>query len=91
MTKEPSYVPFLDDHPNPFSSYDIGMCAGLVSLGYPLLHIDKNKGAKALFLFETSDELMESAQMYWRGELQVDALAYFNALKNIKNQLYSQQ
>lgn len=91
MTKEPSYVPFLDDYPNPFSSYDIGMCAGLVSLGYPLLHIDKTQGAKALFLFETSDELIESAQMYWRGELQVDALAYFNALKNIKNQLYSQQ
>jgi hypothetical protein len=91
MTKEPSYVPFLDDYPNPFSSYDIGMCAGLVSVGYSLLQIDKSKGAKALFLFENSDEIIESAQQYWRGELQVDALAYFNALKNIKNQLYSQQ
>ena len=89
MSKEPLYVPFLDDYPNPFSSYDIGMCAGLVSLGYSLLHIDKSRGVKALFLFETSDELIESAQMYWRGELQVDALAYFNALRSIKNQLYS--
>jgi len=44
-----------------------------------------------LFLFENSDEIIESAQQYWRGELQIDALAYFNALKNIKNQLYSQQ
>ncbi len=91
MTKEPLYVSFLDDYPNPFSSYDIGMCAGLVSIGYTLLRVDKTHGAKALFLFENSDETIESAQMYWRGELQVDALAYFNALKNIKNQLYSQQ
>ena len=91
MTKEHSHVPFLEDYPNPFSSYDIGMCAGLVSVGYQLLHIDKSKGAKALFLFENSDEIVESAQQYWRGELQVDALAYFNALKNIKNQLYSQR
>ncbi|PIR03775.1 MAG: hypothetical protein COV59_03825 [Candidatus Magasanikbacteria bacterium CG11_big_fil_rev_8_21_14_0_20_39_34] len=89
MTKEQSYVPILDDYPNPFSSYDIGMCAGLVSLGYQLLHIDRTKGDKALFFFENSDEIVESAQQYWRGELQVDALGYFNALKNIKNQLYS--
>ncbi|HAZ28559.1 MAG TPA: hypothetical protein DCY48_02155 [Candidatus Magasanikbacteria bacterium] len=91
MKKEPSHVPFLADYPNPFSTYDLGACAGLVCAGYKLLGIDKGHGAKALFLFENSDEIIESAQMYWRGELQVDALAYFNALKNIKNQLYSQQ
>jgi len=91
MIKEYTYIPFLDDYPNPFSSYDIGMCAGLVSIGYSLLQLDKSKGSKTLFLFENSNEIIESAQKYWRGELQVDALAYFNALKNIKNQLYSQQ
>lgn len=89
MTKELSYVPTLENCPNPFSSFDIGMTAGLVSAGYSLLYIDKSKGSKALFLFENDEDIIESAQMYWRGELQVDALAYFNALKNIKNQLYS--
>ena len=89
MIKEPSNVLFLDDYTNPFSTYDLGACAGLVSVGYPLLQIDRSKGPKALFLFENSDDVVESAQQYWRGELQVNALAYFNALKNIKNQLYS--
>ncbi len=91
MIKEHSNVPFLNDSSDPFSSYDIGMSSGLVSVGFPLLRIDRNRGTKALFLFENSEQLIESAQMYWRGELQVDALSYFNALKNIKNQLYSQQ
>lgn len=91
MSKELSYVPFLNDCASPFSTYDLGACAGLISAGYTLLQIDKTKGVKALFLFENSDEIIESAQQYWRGELQVDALTYFNALKNIKNQLYSQQ
>jgi len=83
-------VPFFDDYAPPFSSYDMGLCAGLVSIGYSLLRIDKSRGAKALFLFENSEEIIEAAQQYWRGELQVDALSYFNALKNVKNQLYSQ-
>ena len=90
MKKEPIYVPILNDYPTPFSTYDLGASAGLVSTGYSLIHIDKTKGLKALFLFENSDDVIEAAQMYWRGELQVDALAYFNALKNIKNRLYSQ-
>lgn len=89
MTKELSYAPFLKDYPNPFSSYDLGASAGLVCAGYKLLGIDKDQGAKALFLFENTEEVVEAAQMYWRGELQVNALAYFNALKTIKNQLYS--
>lgn len=89
MIKEPTNVPFLDDYPNPFSSYDLGCICGLVTVGYKLLQIDRTHGVKALFLFENSDEIIESAQMYWRGELRVDALTYFNTLKNIKNQLYS--
>ncbi len=89
MTKEPLNVPILDDQPSLFSTYDLGAAASLVCTGYTLQIIDKTHGTKALFLFENSEEIIESAQMYWRGELRVDALAYFNTLKNIKNQLYS--
>ena len=90
MIKELSYVPILEDTSNIFSSYDLGCVCSLVALNYKLLRIDKTHGAKALFLFESSDDLVESAQMYWRGELQVNALKYFNALKNTKNRLYSE-
>lgn len=89
MTKEPTVVPYLDDLQNPFSTYDLGAAAGLVCSGHALTCVDKNHGPKALFLFENSDEIIEAAQTYWRGEMRVDALTYFNTLKNIKNQLYS--
>jgi hypothetical protein len=84
-----SYIPFYEDDTKVFSSYDLGASSALSALGYKLLKIDKGQGSKSLFLFESSEELIESAQMYWRGELQVDALTYFNAIKTIKNQLYS--
>ena len=73
----------------PFSSYDMGCCAALVALGYRLLKVDKGQGFKALFLFEWSEELVEAAQQYWSDDLQVSALSYFNALKNVKNRLHS--
>lgn len=88
MTQEQTQVPFLSAPSKIFSTYDLGLSAGLVSVGYGLLQVNKNSGGKALFLFDTSKEIIESSQRYWRGELHVDALTYFNAIKTIKNQLY---
>lgn len=87
MKKNIVYEPLA--HAVPFSTYDLGCSAALMSLGYKLLNLERGGSAKALFLFEESDGLMRSADLYWRGELQVDALAYFHAIKNLKNQLYS--
>jgi hypothetical protein len=72
-----------------FSTFDMGLCAALTSLGYLLIEIEKQSGAKSLFVFEDSDQLQEVAHGYWRGELSVNALAFFNAIKTVKNQLYS--
>lgn len=89
-SKKIRYIPFTEDTQRVFSTYDLGCSAGLISMGYKLLGIDWLTGEpKALFLFEENDELEESAQQYWKDELQVSALSYFNALKNLKNQLYS--
>ena len=63
--------------------------AALTALGFPLLGIKRGAGSKSLFLFEQSDELVETAQRYWRRSLEIDAMTYFNSLKAIKNQLYS--
>lgn len=86
---EPVYIPFYEDDTKIFSSYDLGASSALVSLGYKLIKIDKGQGAKALFLFEWSEDLVESAQQYWNDELQMSALSYFNALKTVKTRLYS--
>lgn len=90
MTKDIKNVPFFDDYQNSIAIQDLGACAGLVSSGYPLLHIDRSQGSKALFLFENADEIHEAIQMYWRDQLHVSALTYFNSLKNSKTRLYSE-
>lgn len=84
-SKESKYLP-VDDK---FSTYDLGASAALTAIGYPLLGIKKGAGSKSLFLFEHSDELVEAAQRYWRQALNIDALTYFNSIKTLKNQLYS--
>lgn len=88
MSKELEYIPY-EDAENVFSSYDMGMTAALISIGYKLLNIEKGRGKKALFVFEVTDELILDAQRYWAGELAVDAQTYFNAIKGLKNRLYS--
>lgn len=87
MSKELEYIP-CENAENVFSTYDMGMTSALLSVGYKLLTIEKGRGKK-LFVFETSDELIQDAQKYWAGELDVDAQTYFNSIKNLKNQLYS--
>jgi len=89
MTKEVSYTPILDDYPNPFTTYDLGTASALVCCGYNILKIDKSNPKKALFFFENSDDLVECTKMYWKNQLQVDALQHWNTLKNLKNQIYS--
>lgn len=88
-SKKISYIPILESPENVFSSFDLGMSAALESIGFKILHIDKKNRSKALFLFENSDEIVEAAQSYWRKELSIDALTYFECMKKIKNQLYS--
>lgn len=88
--QKPVYLPFIEDTQHIFSTYDLGCSAGLIGVGYELLRIEKVKGeSKALFIFQRSDELEESARQYWKDDLGVSALSYFNALKTLKNQLYS--
>lgn len=88
MSKKLEYVP-CENNENLFSSHDMGMVSALISVGYKLLTIEKGRGQKALFIFETTDELIQDAQKYWAGELEVDAQKYFNSIKSVKNQLYS--
>ncbi len=73
----------------PFSTYDLGLAAALCASNYRLIKVQKNQGGKALFVFEHTEKLLAKALGHWSGDLKVSSLTYFNALKNLKNQLYS--
>lgn len=66
--------------------------ATAISLFYPIEVIDRTTNPrKAQFLFkregENLDQLIEA---YWKNELKVSPLVYFNQLKIIKARLYGE-
>lgn len=73
-----------------FSSYDLGLAASLVCNGFPVDFLDKSNPRKVEFYFQRADGLDQTIQMYWANQLQVPALSYFNALKMLKNRIYSE-
>lgn len=74
---------------NNFTTFDLGLAAGLVSAGCPVSHLDKSQPQKVQFMFERKEGLDEVIQLYWANSLQVSALEYFNSIKMLKNRIYS--
>lgn len=60
-----------------------------LSLFFPIEKIDRSNPYKAQFSFLKTKELDSFVTAYWRGEVKVNPLAYFNQLRVIKTQIYS--
>ncbi len=69
-----------------FKTTDLAL-ATVIFLSCPLEAIDRS-GRKAAFIFKRTTELDELIQSYWRRELKVEPIAYFEALRLIKARLY---
>jgi hypothetical protein len=54
-----------------------------------LLFVDKGIGNKSSFVFKKTSELVGIIDKFWKKDLKVDALTYFESLRYIKNRLYS--
>ena len=72
-----------------FTTYDLNLSALLVALNFPLEKIEKNNTRKALFHFKKSKELDQLVANYWKQEVKINPQKLFDALKFIKNRLYS--
>lgn len=70
-----------------YSSSDLALAAA-ISLYYPLELIDRTNPRKAQFLFKRHEQLEQLIESFWKKELLVDSLTYFNQLKVIKARLY---
>lgn len=62
--------------------------AGAICLYFPLDSIDKSNPSKSKFLFVREDGLDQLVEGFWRGDLLVKPLDYFNAIKLLKSRLY---
>jgi len=80
----------LDQQTDFFYTYDLGCSAALVSAGFSLVSLDRENLRKVQFIFRRSDGIDEFVDAYWADSLEVRARTYFDALKMLKNRLYSE-
>lgn len=74
---------------NYYSTSDLAL-ATAISLWYPIEVIDRANSHKAQFLFKRDEKLNQLIEAYWKNELKVSPLVYFNQLKIIKARLYGE-
>lgn len=80
----------LDDHQNFFYTFDLGLSAALVSVGFSLVSLDRGNLRKVQFIFRRGDGMDAVVDAYWENRLEVKARTYFDTLKMLKNRLYSE-
>lgn len=72
-----------------FTTYDLGLAAALIATAYRLDHVDKTKPHKVLFVFRRENDIEQVVERFWGCQWTVDAQTYFNAIKLLKNRIYS--
>jgi hypothetical protein len=80
----------LDDNEHFFYTFDLGLSAALVSVGFSLISMDRGNLRKAQFVFRRADGLDDTVAAYWSDSLEVKARTYFDSQKMLKNRLYSE-
>ncbi len=73
----------------PFQTYDLGISAALITLGYRLLDLDKSNPRKVQFHFIFEESIEEVVNSYWSDNLEVNPRTYFDNIKMLKNRLYT--
>ena len=71
-----------------FTTNSLSLAAAL-SLTFPIESVDKTDPRKAQFVFKMTPELDEQVNQFWRQEMRVDPLKYFDEIRNIKSRLYA--
>lgn len=64
--------------------------AGTLALAYPIELIDKSDPRKVRFSFKRDDGLDGYIEEFWKGQIRVEPLSFFNSIKTIKSRIYEQ-
>lgn len=80
----------LGDNANSFYSYDMGLSAALIAVGFSLVSMDRTDRKKTQFIFKRKPDMEREIEAYWSKELLVPALTYFDTLKMLKSRIYSE-
>ena len=72
-----------------YRTYDLGLASALVHVGFVLRGLDRSNGRKVEFIFDKTPEFEDAVNRFWSGELLIDAQSYFEAIRSVKNRIYS--
>ena len=67
---------------------DLALATAISVSGVAIEAMQQSDSERMFFIFTKSDKLTELVNQFWRGELRVDPLAYFNQLKVLKTRIY---
>ena len=73
-----------------FYTFDMGLSAALIGVGFSLVSLDRENLRKVQFVFRRADGMDETVDAYWADTLQLKARAYFDTIKMLKNRLHSE-
>lgn len=90
MKPNPVQPPSPPDERVFFYTFDLGLSAALVSTGFSLISLERGNLQKAQLVFRRSDGIDETIDAHWADRLEVKSRTYFDALKMLKNRLYSE-
>lgn len=90
MTKKKRELTSLEDNEHFFYTFDLGLSAALISVGFSLVSLDRGNLQKTQFVFRRGDGMDEAVDAYWADRLEVKSRTYFDTLKMLKNRLYSE-
>ncbi len=82
------YIP-LDDTGNYFYSWDLGISATLITLGFELISLDRQNPQKVLFIFKKKPDINNRVDEYFSDKVVVPARSFFENVKMLKNRIYN--
>jgi len=72
---------------NYFKTADLALAAA-INLFQPLETLDRSDSRKVLFIFPNNKQTKNIIESYWKRQLKVEPLDYFNSLRSIKARLH---
>lgn len=78
--------------PNNYHTYDLGLASVLSVLTFELIEMDRSNPKKIQFIFKPDrkkGDIEKIAGDYFNNTLELPVLGFFNAVKMLKNRIYS--
>ncbi len=74
--------------PTPYETTDLSLAGALLAAGHPLSHVERRSG-RGWFVFEPDAGIGATAARYFAGNLAVNARAYSDHLRALKQALHA--